>query len=186
MKNLFLLVLVLIQSINFISAQNANEIEQKEVYKKLFLEGCISEAKNQKLDVNAKSFCNCSFEKLYSLLKESGADLSDERALDQITKSKEYENAIFACLNGDGDSSQDAIEDEFVRICAKNMNKDKYMKKNTDTKEICSCTYSKIKDGPYTMIELNDLPEEESSVYFEKISSDCIQYYFESRGFIME
>lgn len=176
----------MIQSLNLVSAQNANDPEQKEIYKKIFIESCITEAKSQKLDVNAKVFCNCSFEKLYDLLKESGADFTDESALDQITKSKDYENAIFACLSGEVDANDNALENEFVRICAKNMKKDKFMRKNTDVNKICKCTYSKIKDGPYTMIELNQIPEEESSKYFEKISEECIKYYFESQGMILE
>ncbi|HUH73191.1 MAG TPA: hypothetical protein VLZ75_02175 [Chitinophagales bacterium] len=186
MKRIFLLITVLIHSVGFISAQNANDPGQRELYKKLFLEGCITEAKSQKLNVNARSFCTCSFEKLYSLIEESGADLSDARALDQITQSKEYEAAIFACLNGNDESADDVFEKEFVRICAKNMNKDKYMRKNTNANEICSCTYSKIKDGPYSMMDLNELPVEETSKYIEKISAECMKYYFESQGIILE
>lgn len=167
-------------------AQSSSNAAQKEVYKKLFLEGCISEAKSQKLNVNAKAFCSCSFEKLFTLIEETGADLSDSKALDQITKSKDYENAVFSCLNGSDDTTEDAVENEFVRICAKNMNKDKFMRKNTNANEICKCSYSKIKDGPYSMSDLNKLPEEEATKYFEKISADCIQYYFETKGITFE
>lgn len=190
MKNILLIIIVIIQSLNLVTAQNAINQEDKEVFKRIFLESCISEAKTQKLDLNAKAFCNCSFEKLFSLLEESGAELTDEKALDQITKSKDYENAIFRCMSSNGgagvNTSEDVIENEFVRICAKNMKKDKFMRKNTDVSEICKCTYSKIKDSQYTMDQLNNLPSDESSKFYSKISTDCINYYFESKGLILQ
>ncbi len=186
MKKVLLILILLIQFVGIVSAQDSSKEEQKEVYKKMFLEGCISEAKAQKLNVNAKSFCTCSFEKLFILLEESGADLSDSKAMDKISKSKEYENAIFGCLSGSDDTNEDAVEKEFVRICAKNMNKDKFMRKNTNANEICSCTYSKIKDGPYSIMELNKLSEEESSKYLGGISAECVKYYFESKGLSIE
>ena len=166
-----------------IAAQNANDLLENDVFRKAFIETCISESKSQKLPVNPKSFCTCSYENLIQLIKESGIDFSDENAVDKITQSKEYEEIVFACFNG---NNVDALQAEYVRICAKNLSKDKFMRKNTDVNEICRCTYSKIKDGPYTIVQLHQLPVEARSNYYHPISADCIKYYLQTKGVNLE
>lgn len=183
MKKILFIIVAVLHFMGSISAQNTDDLLENDVFRKAFLESCISEAKSQKLSVNAKVFCTCSFENLMTLIKDSGIDFSDENAVDKITQSKEYEDIVFSCFSG---NNVDALETEYVKICAKNLSKDKFMRKNTDVNEVCHCTYTKIKDGPYTMVELNQLPAEKASEYYQKISEECIKFYLESKGVNLE
>jgi Na+-transporting methylmalonyl-CoA/oxaloacetate decarboxylase gamma subunit len=42
MKKVLLILILLIQFVGIVSAQDSSKEEQKEVYKKMFLEGCVS------------------------------------------------------------------------------------------------------------------------------------------------
>lgn len=169
--------------------QSTPSAAAKETYKRLFLKTCISEAKKQNVNADIKGFCACSFDKFYNRALESGADFEeDPSVLEVISKSPEYEKEVQLCLleNITKDEVNALFEKEFMKSCIKSINKDKYMRKNTDANEICECSFAKLKDGKYSLLQLNELSQAESEEYVKKISEDCMIYFLEKKGVIID
>ncbi len=188
MMRLVSLVIMLLAATN-IYAQNTKSLDTKSTYKRLFVSTCMEEAKKQKIDVDVRGFCNCSFEKFYTRAEESGADFeADPAVLDKISQSPEYEKEVQICLleNVNKDEMASLFEKEFMNGCIKSINKDKFMRKNADANEICECSLVKIKDGKYSLLELGTLTETQSEEYIKKISEECMKYYLDKRGIIIE
>lgn len=184
MKNIILSSIFLIFSGVSLFAQKSDLNSSKEEYRKLFVNSCLQEAKKQKLNIDSRSFCNCSFEKLFSRLEETGVSIEDSAPLiEKISQSPEYEKEVEACLSsvmGKG-GENDGISSELKKICFKSMSKNKYMRKNTDVNEICDCTIAKYQDSQYTIMDFSNMTEEEAAGFFERISQECILYYFENK-----
>lgn len=188
MKQLILLLTGLVLSFSALG-QSAPSAEAKETYRRLFLKTCISEAKKQNVNADVKSFCACSFEKFYNRALESGADFeADPTVLEVISKSPEYEKEVQNCLleNISKDEVNTLFEKEFMKSCVKSINKDKFMRKNTDANEICECSFAKLKDGRYSLLQLNDLSPAESEEYVKKISEECMIYFLEKKGVVID
>lgn len=184
-----LFIVCLLASMTHVSAQDTKSLDTKSTYKRLFVSTCMDEAKKQKIDADIRSFCNCSFEKFYARAVESGADFeADPTVLDQISKHPDYEKEVQSCLLAsiNQDEVEPLFEKEFMTSCVKSINKDKFMRKNMDANEICECTYVKIKDGKYSLLELGTLSGADSDAYIQKITEDCMKYYFEKRGVVIE
>lgn len=161
----------------------------KSSYRKLFVNACLGEAKKQKLDIDARYFCNCSFENLYARILASGKDItSDPKIIDKVSKSSEYEAEVQECLmqSVSGQSQNSVVENELKAICLKTFNKNKFMRKNTDINEICDCTMAKYKDSGYTLADLNAMKYEEATEFFKKISEECVLYHLEKKESVFE
>jgi|GEM_PF-4524966 len=188
MMRQLLLLICLLAGIQ-LSAQEAKD-PQKEKYRKIFVSNCVSEAKKNS-DINAKAFCDCSFEKFYQRVLESGVDvLVDPNFADKIQEDKDFQSEVLRCLtesspNGDNE----LFRREFMKGCLGGMKKDKNyktIKKYIDPTDLCECSYAKIMDGPYSVFDLSKLSAEEAEAYYAKIGEECFKIYLENKGFILE
>lgn len=183
MKQLLLVVFTISLFSFSAKAQENNSQAIKENYRNLFVGACVQEAKKQKLGIDSKAFCNCSFEKLFKRIEDTGIDLEEAGTLiDKISKSPEYEREVEECLSivmGNGDTGY--MNAELRKICIKSMGKSKYMRKNANIEEVCDCTIAKYQDSQYSLMDFSRMSEQEAAGFFEKISQECILYYFENK-----
>lgn len=147
-------------------------------FRRVFVESCIDEFKVYNLDVHYRKFCNCTYDKFIKRFKESGADLDDERAIVAILEQEKYKTEVETCLLENTNSQKEEILSEteerelFYKTCAESLNKNKYVRENTDVQEVCSCVYDTLIMFPITedmaiQSTVNDYIDECIFIYLE-------------------
>ncbi len=169
-----------------VSGQTSKEIQTRNDLRNLMYNECRKQAKELKMDVHLKGFCNCSFESFYSRLEKSGADLEEveERVINTILNSEAYLRDMEGCLAQNFKKGRDKTlqQSDYVKQCAKKLKQNKFVRKHTDVELICECHYAKLLDSEYSA----EMPKESASELMDKAMEECIIYYLRMSGTYIE